>query len=325
MDISTQQKEAVKPQPKTAFIIGMRDAYFNALYQIFLKDKKTMFISADNGAPTMDQISVLPNQFQNVGIAEQQMIGMACGLALEGRQVWVYCINPFISFRSLEFVKLDMCAMNLPIIALGVGAGFAYDIMGPTHHSVGSIAVTRPWPNLKIYDVADDTTAAALAEINYEDKGPQYVQLDRAGIPNLYAGKNINFRDGIIQVKEGKDAYIVAHGIMVHQALKVSALLEAKGMKIGVIDLFRMKPVNHELLFQYISGVPKVISLEEDYLAGGMGSIIAELFVDNGITKPLLRIGQPDNFVFDLGGREVIWERNGLDEESLVKKISEWL
>lgn len=315
----------MKNESKEKSIIGMRDAYFDVLYQIFLKDKRTILLSADNGAPSMDQISVLPNQFQNVGIAEEQMIGMACGLALEGKRVWTYCINPFVSFRALEFVKLDMCAMNLPITALGVGAGFAYDIMGPTHHSIGSIAVMRPWPNLKMYNPADSTAAAALAEINYEDNAPQYVQFDRAGIPNLYEEKNINFRDGIVCVKTGTDAYIVSYGIMVHQALKVSNILYAMGSNVGVIDLFRLKPINEKFLLKYLSSVPKVVSLEEDFLEGGMGSMLAELFVDHGITTPLLRIGHPNKFVFDLGGREAIWHRYGLDTESLVKKISRWL
>ena len=309
----------------TPSIIGMRDAYFNALYQIFLKDKNAILVSGDNGAPTMDRISELPNQFQNVGISEQQMVGMACGLALEGKRAWVYAINPFIAFRALEFVKIDMAAMNLPIVALGVGSGFAYDILGPTHHSVGWTAVLRPWPNLKLYSPADSVTAGALAEINYEDKSPQYVQFDRTGIPNLYEGKaDIDFHDGVICTKEGKDGYIVSHGVMVHQAMKVAKALEGKGLNIGVIDLFRLKPVNHEVLFRHLANVPRVISLEEDYLQGGLGSILAELFVDHGITKPLLRLGQPDKFAFELGGREAIWRQYGLDEISLVKKISEW-
>lgn len=310
----------------TPFTMGMRDAYFSSLYEIFLKDKKTVFLSADNGAPTMDAISELPGQFRNVGIAEEQMIGMACGLALEGRKVWVYAINPFIVFRALEFLKLDMCAMNLPITAVGIGAGFAYEIMGPTHHSVGSISVLRTWPNLTLYSVADDTTASALAKINYEHGGPQYVLLDRLVFPNLYEGKNIDFRDGLARVKEGRDGYIISHGAMVHQALQAAKALEAAGMiHLGVIDLFRLKPVNEPLLLNYLASAHRVITLEEEYLQGGMGSILAELFVDRAITTPMLRIGHPDRFVFDMGGRDVVWRNGGLDQASIQKKILAWL
>ncbi|HTY40185.1 MAG TPA: transketolase C-terminal domain-containing protein [Candidatus Paceibacterota bacterium] len=321
-------KQATVGTPKkaaTPFIIGMRDAYFNALYKIFTKDKKAILVSADNGAPTMDQISDLSGQFRNVGIAEEQMIGMACGLALEGRRPWVYAINPFITFRALEFIKLDVCAMDLPIVMLGVGAGFAYDIMGPTHHSVGSLAVMRVWPNLKIYSIADSTTAAALADINYRDRAPQYVLFDRTGLPDLYSGKDVNFNDGLVVAKPGTDGYIVASGIMVHAALKVAHILQEKGQNIGVIDLFRLKPVNEELLLKTIQKAPRVISLEEDYLHGGLGSILAEIFVDRGITTPLLRIGQPDKFAFEMGGREAIWRAHGLDEAKVASKIARWL
>ncbi|MBI2035443.1 MAG: 1-deoxy-D-xylulose-5-phosphate synthase [Candidatus Liptonbacteria bacterium] len=301
-----------------------RDAFFDALYKVFLKDKKTMLISADNGAKSMDQISELPGQFRNVGIAEEQAVGMACGHALEGRRVWIYAIDPFITLRCLEFVKLDMCAMNLPITALGVGAGYAYDIMGPTHHAVGVIAAMRVWPNLTIWSPADNMTAEALAEISYNHNGPQYIRFDRGYLPNLYENNKIDFCSGVGLACKGKDVAIISTGVMVHQACRVADQLEEKGVSARVIDLFRLKPINQNFLFQYLEGVDKVVTLEEDFLAGGMGSAIAEVFVDNDYRKPLLRIGQRDTFVFDLGGREVIWKKYGLDVESVTQKILNW-
>jgi transketolase len=305
--------------------MGMRDAYFTKLYEIFQSDKKCVLLSADDGAPTMDPISALPNQFRNVGIAEEQMIGMACGLALEGRKVWVYAINPFIVFRALEFLKLDMCAMNLPITAIGVGAGFAYDIMGPTHHSVGSIPCLRSWPNLTIYSVADSDTAALIPELNYERGGPQYVLMDRVPLPALYPPRRPSFRHGFGVVGVGTDGYIIAHGIMVHQAIKVAAALGKKGISLGVIDLFRIKPVESKLLMDILHHGRVAVTLEEEYVNGGVGSIVAEIFADEGSRLRLLRIGHPDRFVFDMGGREAIWRRNGLDVESVEKRILEWL
>ncbi|RMF18923.1 MAG: 1-deoxy-D-xylulose-5-phosphate synthase, partial [Deltaproteobacteria bacterium] len=117
--------------------IGMRDAFFNALYGIAESDPDVYIVSADNGAPSIDQFaSNLKQQFIQVGIAEQQMIGMAAGLALEGKKVYTYAICPFITARVYEQIKIDVCAQNLPVTMLGVGAGYAYDIMGPTHHTV---------------------------------------------------------------------------------------------------------------------------------------------------------------------------------------------
>jgi len=308
----------------TKFILGMRDAFFDSLYEIAKEDKNLVIISADNGAPTLDQFSQnLNNQFFTVGIAEQQLIGMACGMAVEGKKVYTYAIAPFVTTRVHEFIKLDLGAMNLPIVNLGIGAGYAYDIMGPTHHTVEDISIMRVIPNVKIFSPADNTVAAQLARLSYDDPSPQYIRFDRSGIPNIYADRELNIHDGMIKVKEGKDLYIVSTGIMVHQALKVAAALEKEGVRAGVIDIFRIKPFNQELFLDYIKDTPRVVSLEEHLLAGGLGSLISEIFIDENISTPLLRIGQDDRFVFDLGGREAIWEKYGMDVRGIVKQIQE--
>ncbi len=312
----------------TKFIIGMRDAFFKELYHIFQKDKNCVLIAADNGAPTLDQFAEdFPRQYYNVGIAEQQMMGMACGMAFEGKKVYTYAIAPFVTIRCYEQNKLDMCAMNLPIVNLGVGAGYAYDIMGPSHHTVEDITVMRALPNLMIYGPADGVTARVLAELTYKEKSPQYIRFDRAGIPDLYQGGKVNFEQGIIQTswQEESDVTIVATGIMVHQALKVAKNLEEQGIQASVIDLFRLKPINAKQLIHLLNGSKSLVTLEEHLLAGGMGSAVIEILSDHGCQIPTLRIGQDDRFVFDYGGREVIWEKYSLDVSSVTKKISTWL
>lgn len=310
----------------TKFILGMRDAFFDALYPIAQRDRNVVIISADNGAPTLDQYSQnLPNQFFTVGIAEQQMIGMAAGMAFEGKKVYVYAIAPFVTTRVHEQNKLDICAMNLPIVNLGVGAGYAYDIMGPSHHTVEDISIMRALPGMTIYSPADSVTAAALARMTYEDRSPQYVRFDRAGIPVLYENRPVEFREGLALTKPGRDLIIIAMGIMVHQALKVAEELAGQGLDVGVIDLFRVKPINVERLFELLGEAPRVATLEEHLLAGGLGSSIAEVFVDEGVTTPLLRIGQGDRFVFDYGGRQVIWKKYGLDLPGVTGKILQWI
>jgi len=207
---------------------------------------------------------------------------------------------------------------------LGVGSGYAYDVMGPTHHAVGVVAAMRVWPNLTIWSPADNMTAEALAEISYNHNAPQYIRFDRGYLPNLHKNEQINFLDGVMVALEGKDLAIIATGIMVHQAIKVASELEKNGISAKVIDLFRLKPINKNILFNYLETVKGVVTLEEDFLAGGMSSAIAELFVDNGFKKPLLRIGQGDLFVFDLGGREAIWKKYGFDVQDIAEKILKW-
>lgn len=311
----------------TQFILGMRDRYFQELYTIFQRDPQAVFITADNGAPTLDQFARdFPDRFFNVGIAEQQLIGMACGMAFEGKKVYAYAIAPFVSLRVYEQVKLDVCAMNLPIVLIGVGAGYAYDIMGPSHHTVEDISIMRALPNLKVYGMADGSSAAELASIVHQDQSPQYIRFDRAGLPEIYTSRSVTIADGLTQLRKGQDVCIIATGVMVHTALAVADLLQqTNNLRVGVIDLFRIKPLNAALLRQYLRDVGRVVTLEEHLLAGGLGSAIAELFVDHGVHLPMMRIGQQDRFVFDYGGRKAIWEKYGLDVGAVTARIVKWV
>lgn len=312
----------------TKFIMGMRDVFFNELYHIFKQDRNCVLITADNGAPTLDQFAMdFPKQYYNVGIAEQQMMGMASGMAFEGKKVYTYAIAPFVTVRCYDQNKLDMCAMNLPIVNLGVGAGYAYDIMGPSHHTVEDITIMRALPNLIIYSPADGVTASALVELTYKERSPQYIRFDRAGIPNLYEGWKINFAEGLIPTvwQEESDVAIVATGIMVHNALKVARHLMDRGIRASVIDLFRIKPIPSDALIKFLKSSRSLVTLEEHLLAGGMGGAIVEILSDHNFKIPTLRIGQDDRFVFDYGGREIIWEKYGLDAPSITEKISNWL
>jgi len=307
-------------------VLGMRDAYFDALYDIFRGDDRAIFLTADNGAPALDRFARdFPGRYLNVGIAEQQLIGMACGLAFEGWKVYTYAIAPFVSLRCFEQNKLDVCAMNLPIVNIGVGAGYAYDIMGPSHHTVEDVSVMRTLPNLVIYSPADGLSAAALAHRIHQDPRPQYVRFDRSGLADLYTGRTVPTERGFATMRPGRDVTIVATGVMVHTALQVADALErTDDLSVGVIDLFRLKPIDDALLISALSGAPEIVTLEEHLLAGGMGSAIAEILVDHGSAKPLLRIGQNDRFVFEYGGREVIWQKYGLDAPAVAERIRRW-
>jgi transketolase len=312
----------------TKFIIGMRDAFFNELYRVFKKDPNCVLITAENGAPTLDQFAAdFPKQYYNVGIAEQQMMGMACGMAFEGKKVYTYAIAPFVSLRCYEQNKLDMCAMNLPIVNLGVGAGYAYDIMGPSHHTVEDISIMRALPNLVMYGPADSATAHELVEVSYRDPRPQYIRFDRSGLPELYQGKSVNISEGLTLTEgsEASDVTIIATGVMVSQALQVRTKLEAQGLRVSVVDLFRLKPLNEERLISLAQNTRALVTYEEHLLAGGMGSAVIEVLSDRNVKIPTLRIGQNDRFVFDYGGRQVIWEKYGLDAASVTQRTTQWL
>lgn len=308
-------------------VSSIRDEFFEALYPIFQSDKRNVIVSADDGGSRLFQFADLPGQFVNVGIAEEQMVGMSAGLALEGYRPYALAIASFTSFRCQEFVKLNMCAMNLPVVLIGVGAGLSYSVMGPTHHAIGSIASLKIWPNLTIFQPADAVTGRALAAYADGFKKPLYLSFDRKDVPDIYSSDNLPDLDkGFGVVKTGTDAYILATGVTVSPAIDVANRLgDFYGFDIGVIDLFRLKPINPDVLMSEMGLVDKIVTYEEDFLISGLGGSVAEMFVDLNIEKKLLRIGLPDSFIFDLGGRDVIWERNGLDVNSVVRHVNEWI
>jgi len=304
---------------------SMRDAFFNRLYEIARKDKNVMIISADMGAPSLDKFRKdLTPQFINTGIAEQNMVTVATGLALNGKKVYTYAIMAFVALRCYELIKVDFSIMDLPVKIVGVGAGFSYHDSGPTHHSTEDITAMRVLPNMVILNASDSIMAEKFADISYKSKEPTYVRLDREIQPNIYRQTD-NFLNGLTKLTDGKDICIIATGNMVHIALEVSKMLKKNSIEAEVIDLYRIKPINTKLLFNYIEKVKHLVTIEEHLLAGGMGSAVAEILADNNKMLPLKRIGIQDKYYYAYGGRKNIQSICGLDPNSITKTILKWV
>lgn len=297
----------------------MRDSFINKVYDLAKKDREVMIVSADMGAPALDKFRFeLGNQFLNVGIAEENMIAVASGLASEGKKPYTMAIMPFTTSRCHEFIKLNLGLMKMPVRVIGIGAGFSYDDSGPTHHTTEDIAIMRAIPNLTIFSPSDSVSAEKIAEISYKENKPVYIRLDRKIQPLIYE-ENENFEQGFKELKKGFDICIIATGNMVHEALKVAKNLETTGKIVGVIDLYKLKPINPEIV-RVLSKYKKIISLEEQILDGGFGSIIAELIADNSLQATLKRMGIR-NYIYCYGGRENIQKVCGIDANSVMKEI----
>lgn len=306
--------------------IAMRDAFFDSLYDIAKNDKKVILVTADCGAPSLDKFKEdLSSQYFTVGIAEQNMISIAAGLALDGKIVYAYAIAPFASLRCFEQIKVDLCCMKLPVTVLGVGTGFAYDIMGPTHHATEDISIMRALPEMTIFNPSDSIMSKALAKITYKLPGPKYVRFDRGGVPLLYKNRKINFTKGLVNLKVGKDLCIIATGIMVHQALEVADELSKHSIDAGVVDLYGIKPLNEISLLEIMDNYENILTLEEHFVTGGIGSAVAEILCDNERDYRLKRLGICDKYYFEYGGREHLHKLCYLDTKSVIKKILKWM
>lgn len=306
--------------------VTQRDTFWNRVYDLAKQDRNIIVVSADMGAPALDKFRTdLPGQFVNVGIAEQNAVLIATGLAMNDKHPFVYAIAPFITLRPLEQIRVSCGIMNIPMTLVGVGAGFSYDDSGPTHHMIEDIAIIRAIPNIIINSISDNTMAKAIAEMSASMSTTNYVRIDRQPSNDLYDEK-ADFSKGLNVLKEGKDACIVATGSMVHAAMEAAKALEKKKLKVGVVDLFTI-PIDGNLLVQKIAAAKKIITLEEHFLPGGMGSFVCEVLSDQGVRIPVKRIGLSvdDAYCYEYGGREKIRSCYGIDKEGIFNQIMDFM
>lgn len=304
--------------------ISMRDSFFNKLYEIASSDRDVIIVSADMGAPSLDKYrSDLAEQFVNVGIAEINMVTVAVGLALSGKRVFIYAIMPFTTLRCYEALKVNVALMNIPITIVGIGAGFSYDDSGPTHHATEEICIMRALPDITIFNSTDSVMAGKLAEIAYKLPGYSYIRLDRELLPVLY-DQDEDFSAGLSEHAAGSDLQIIATGNMVHKALEISKALAERSISAGVTDLYRIKPINKELLVNLAGRAGRVVTIEEHFLDGGMGSAVLEVLADNNTNVPVKRFGVSNNYFYAYGGRINIQSLCGLDMDHITETITEW-
>ena len=304
-------------------MLGKRGTFGSAFSELAPGRENIIAMSADfTRSSGLERFSkAYPEQFINVGIAEQNGLLIGAGMALEGKKPFIYAIAPFVTLRALELIRVECGIMDIPVTLVGVGAGFGYEDSGPTHHLVEDIAIMRAMPHITINNVADAEMARAAADYCAGAKHTNYVRLERKLTENIYTSAP-DFEKGFTVFRKGKDGMIVASGYMLQAAKAVIDELGKQGKDFGLMDLFRV-PANETELVKVLAGVPRIISYEEHFLPGGFGSYLLEVLNDRNCVKPVLRIGiehsQGYNYVY--GGREEIHKSLGLDVSSVVKRI----
>ncbi len=286
--------------------MDIRDAFFNQLYEIAKSDKNVIVLTADMGVNEFVRFRELKGQFYNVGISEQNMVNMAQGLALQGKKVYVYTIAVFLQ-RAFEQIKLA-CNMNLPITFIGGCVGLSNSTDGFTHYCINDITCMRTLPNLVILSPSHAEMARDFAIQSYKSKSPIYVRLDKGTFHDVPQGDK--YTSGVTNWGV-YDTTIIATGNMVSMALELN---------YGIIDLYKLNPINKELLLKHLKPVKQLITLEE-HLNIGLGSIISEFLTDNNLHIPLKRLGVTKTS--PIGSREYMQKMNGLDIEVIKKVINE--
>jgi len=300
----------------------VRIAFVNTLQELAKKNKNIMLLTGDLGYSVFERyIKLFPKQFINMGVAEQNMTGVAAGLAIENKTPFIYSIVPFITMRNFEQIRNDICYQNLNVKIIGVGAGFSYGPYGHTHHGLEDIGILRTLANLTIICPGDPIETELAVKKAIEIKGPVYIRLGRAGEAIVHDKRpKFSIGKGLI-IKEGKDITIIATGNMLGIGLEVSKKLKNRGISVRLISMHTIKPFDSEIIIDSVKKTKAIFSLEEHSIIGGLGSAVSEVLAENKISTRFKRLGVPDRFTKEIGDQEYMRKVNGLSIDSIVEVI----
>lgn len=303
----------------------MRDVFIAAIHRKMTENDKIFFLSADFGAPALDKLRIdFDNRFINVGIAEQNLINIASGLAIEGYIVYAFAIAPFLTMRAYEQIRQNLSISSqikpVNVNLIGVGAGLSYGLSGPSHHCLEDICIMRLLPNFTVFSPSDWKLAEKFIDYSINVKTPKYLRFDGKPLPLIYKEKeDLDFKNGFYELVKGKNICLISTGFMTHRALEV-----AKELGIGIIDIFLLKPLNEDLLSEVVKKYQRVITIEEGFINnGGLDSLISKIICSRRLNIKHQKMGFDDKYVFDSGSRDYLHKLNGLDKESIIKKVLE--
>lgn len=300
----------------------MRTAFINTLIELAKKDENIYLLTSDLGYSVLEGfIREFPKRFINCGIAEQNIVGMAAGLALAGKKPYIYSIIPFIVLRCLEQLRNDVCYQNLDVKIVATGAGFTYGALGLTHFAIEDIGVLRSIPNMTILCPADPVETRELVLKSYYLKNPTFIRLSKGGEKTIYKfPPNIELGKPSL-LKDGRDGIIIATGIFVEIGLELIEKLKQSGYNLKLLSMHTLKPINRKSLLKELEGQKLVITLEEHNILGGLGSAIAEILIESDCRGRFKTFGIPDEYSREVGNAEYLRKNCGLSVEEINGQI----
>jgi len=307
--------------------LAMRDVLLEQIWQEMKGDHNIFFVTADFGSPVLDKIRTdFPSRFVNVGIAEQNLINISAGLALEGFTVFAYAIAPFITMRCYEQIRVNLALLSevrpMNVNLIGVGAGYSYVVSGPTHQCYEDITLMRALPNFQILSPADHITTENLFNYCIKHNTPKYLRLDAQILPMIYQQEKPNIKLGFHVHKQGVSTCLIATGYMLHTALSVAKQLAKEGEDVGVIDLFNITNFSTKQIKLVLKTYSGLVCLEEGFRGrGGIDSMFFEFITRQNLQVKLLNIGVEPAYSFELGPRTELHEQVGIGPKSVLKDV----
>ncbi len=299
----------------------MRTSFIKQLELICEKDKDVMLLTGDLGYGNFDNFSKkFPKQFLNVGVAEQNMIMIAAGLALEGKKVFAYSIANFPTLRCLEQIRNDICYHDLNVTIVGMGGGFSYGQLGMTHHATEDLGVMRSIPNMVVTAPATKRETVDILKSLYKLKSPSYLRLDKTLAETKFINK---FRFGHAnKIMHGNDFTLISIGGILKESLSAANELQKKGIKCDVFSVHSLKPMNINIIVNSIKKTKKLITIEEHSLQGGLASMISEICMVKKLSLDFFQpIGLDNKYSSIVGDQQYLRDYYKLNSKKIIELV----
>lgn len=301
----------------------MRKVAMAKIHELARRNERVVFIGSDLGAGVLNEMQAeMPERFFMEGVTEQAIIGMAAGLAMDGYVPYINTIATFLTRRCFEQLAVDVCMHALPVRLIASGGGAVYAPLGPTHMALDDFALLRALPGMTIVAPCDAPEMGRAMDASLDLAGPLYVRIAKGGDP-LVSRADLGFAfDRAILMEEPGEVLFVSTGVMTTRALEARTLLAQRGIAAGVLHAHTVKPLDVETLAAAAHGVRLVVTLEEHFRDGGLGSAVLEAFADRDIRTRVLRRGFADAYSYDFGSQEHVLAVAGLDAPALARDVA---
>jgi transketolase len=300
----------------------MRRTFIDTLIQLASRDNRIFLLTSDLGFSILESFrDEFPGRFLDAGVAEQNMIGVAAGLALSGKIIFVYSIIPFVTMRCFEHIRNDLCMHNLNVKLVGVGAGLHYGSAGLTHHAVEDIGVLRSLPNMMVISPAMQCDIRHAVKFAVEHQGPVYLRLGKSCDLAKRSQQADQPMQKAVLLEKGDDVTIISTGTILSVAEQVTEILKDNRVAVRLVNMRTIKPIDAEAIFKAATETKAIFTIEEHNVIGGLGSAVSEVLAELSYRVLFKRFALPDRFVEDVGDRKYLIEKSGLGANQIAKAI----
>lgn len=305
----------------------MRDAFLDKLTELAEKDDSVVFLTADLGFGVFEDFEKrFPKQYVNVGVAEQNMTGLATGLALEGRKVVTYSIGNFPTLRCLEQIRNDACYHEANVTIVASGGGFSYGALGMSHHATEDLAILRALPGVTVVAPSSAWEASEATEALINSNSVGYLRLDKTKDSSPPKPNEIFKLGKARRIREGADLTLIASGGIVADAISAAEKVSLAGIDCRVLSCHSLKPIDVEEIRSAANETQGIITIEEHNIIGGLAGAVSETCMVNGVyPKSFKRIGLDDHYSSIVGSQSFLKAKYGMDSDAIISSIHEMI